>query len=263
MNIIDSFFNWDQISAILPDLILTGLPNTLILAFGAMILGTFIGILVALASVSRRKLLRIPARIYVDLLRGLPVILTIFLLGQGLPLLGLRIFGTSSYPYGVLTLGLIAGAYIAEIFRSGIEALPAGQLEAARALGMSHGKAMRLIVIPQGVRNTLPALTNQFIATIKDSSLVYLLGFTISERELYRIGQDAAQQTGNLSPLVAAGIMYLIVTIPLTYIVNYMDKRFKTGRRPENVMTGEAEAANLSAPSVENAEPTVAGRTVR
>jgi His/Glu/Gln/Arg/opine family amino acid ABC transporter permease subunit len=72
MNIIDSFFNWDQISAILPDLILTGLPNTLILAFGAMILGTFIGILVALASVSRRRLLRIPARIYVDLLRGLP-----------------------------------------------------------------------------------------------------------------------------------------------------------------------------------------------
>ena len=248
MNIIDSFFNWDQIKAILPDLILIGLPNTLILAFGAMVLGTFIGILIALASVSRRKILRIPARIYVDLLRGLPVILTIFLLGQGLPLMGLRIFGNSSYPYGVITLGLIAGAYIAEIFRSGIEALPAGQLEAARALGMSHGKAMRLIVIPQGVRNTLPALTNQFIATIKDSSLVYLLGFTIYERELYRIGQDAAQQTGNLSALVAAGIMYLIITIPLTYIVNYMDKRFKTGRRPETMMTGEAEAANLSAP---------------
>lgn len=248
MNIIDSFFNWERISAILPDLIRIGLPNTLILAVGAMVLGSFIGILVALASISKRKLLRIPARIYVDLLRGLPVILTIFLLGQGLPLLGIRIFGGSSYPYGVLTLALIAGAYIAEIFRSGIEALPAGQLEAARALGMSHGKAMRLIVIPQGVRNVLPALTNQFIATIKDSSLVYLLGFTIAERELYRIGQDAAQQTGNLSPLVAAGIMYLIVTIPLTYVVNYMDKRFKTGRRPEAVMTGEADAANLELP---------------
>lgn len=85
MNIIDSFFNWDQILAVLPDLILIGLPNTLILAFSAMVLGTFIGILIALASVSKRKLLRIPARIYVDLLRGLPVILTIFLLGQGCP----------------------------------------------------------------------------------------------------------------------------------------------------------------------------------
>ena len=105
---------------------------------------------------------------------------------------------------------------------------------------------MRLIVIPQGIRNVLPALTNQFIATIKDSSLVYLLGFTVSERELYRIGQDAAQQTGNLSPLVAAGIMYLIITIPLTYVVNYMDRRFKTGRRPENAMIGEADAANLA-----------------
>jgi len=114
---------------------------------------------------------------------------------------------------------------------------------------------MQLIVIPQGARNVLPALTNQFIATIKDSSLVYLLGFTISERELYRIGQDAAQQTGNLSPLVAAGIMYLVITIPLTYVVNYMDKRFKTGRRPENVMTGEAEAANLSIPPTEPAAP--------
>lgn len=257
MNIIDSFFNWDQILAILPDLILIGLPNTLILAGGAMILGTFIGVLVALASVSKRKILRIPARIYVDLLRGLPVILTIFLLGQGLPLMGLSIFGSSSYPYGVLTLGLIAGAYIAEIFRSGIEALPHGQYEASRALGMSHGMAMRLIVIPQGARNVLPALTNQFIATIKDSSLVYLLGFTIYERELYRIGQDAAQQTGNLSPLVAAGIMYLVITIPLTYVVNYMDKRFKTGRRPENVMTGEAEAANLSIPPT---EPAASGR---
>ena len=246
MNIIDSFFNWDQIQAILPDLILVGLPNTLILAIGAMILGTLVGILIALASMSKRAILRIPARVYVDLLRGLPVILTIFLLGQGLPLMGVRIFGDSSYPYGILTLALIAGAYIAEIFRSGIQALPAGQLEAARALGMSHGMAMRLIVIPQGIRNVLPALTNQFIATIKDSSLVYLLGFTVSERELYRIGQDAAQQTGNLSPLVAAGIMYLIITIPLTYVVNYMDRRFKTGRRPENAMVGEADAANLA-----------------
>jgi polar amino acid transport system permease protein len=250
MNIIDSFFNWDQITAILPDLILVGLPNTLILAIGAMILGSLVGILVALASMSKRAILRIPARVYVDLLRGLPVILTIFLLGQGLPLMGVRIFGDSSYPYGILTLALIAGAYIAEIFRSGIQALPAGQLEAARALGMPHGMAMRLIVIPQGIRNVLPALTNQFIATIKDSSLVYLLGFTVSERELYRIGQDAAQQTGNLSPLVAAGIMYLIITIPLTYVVNYMDRRFKTGRRPENAMTGEHDAANLTTGAV-------------
>lgn len=230
MNIIDSFFNWDQIAAILPDLIMIGLPNTLILAAGAMILGSILGILIALASMSRRAWLRIPARVYVDLLRGLPVILTIFLLGQGLPLLGVRIFD-SSYPYGIITLALIASAYIAEIFRSGIQALPSGQQEAARALGMSHAMSMRLIIIPQGVRNVLPALTNQFIATIKDSSLVYLLGFTVAERELYRIGQDAAQQTGNLSPLVAAGIMYLIITIPLTYVVNWMDRRFKTGSR--------------------------------
>jgi polar amino acid transport system permease protein len=245
MNIIDSFFNWDQIAAILPDLFIVGLPNTLILALGAMIIGTLIGIVMALASISKRKILRYPARVYVDLLRGLPVILTIFLLGQGLPLMGVQILGMGSYPYGILSLGLISGAYISEIFRSGIQALPAGQFEAARALGMSHTTAMRIVIIPQGVRNVLPALTNQFIATIKDSSLVYLLGFTISQRELYRIGQDAAQQTGNLSPLVAAGIMYLILTVPLTHVVNVMDKRFKTGPRARVIPAGQANAVPL------------------
>lgn len=248
MQILHTFFDWHQMQAVFPDLIATGLLNTLILAAGATVIGLIVGILLALGSLSRHRALRYPCRVYVDLFRGLPVVLTIFLLGEGLPFAGLHPLGYSSYPYGIATLGLISAAYISEIFRSGIQAVPAGQLEAARALGMPHLRAMRLVVVPQGVRHVLPALTNQFIGTIKDSSLVYLLGFSIGERELYRIGQDAAQQTGNLSPLVAAGLMYLVLTVPLTHLVNYLDRRLKSGPKLAAAAV-EPEAAPVAAVS--------------
>lgn len=96
---------------------------------------------------------------------------------------------------------------------------------------MSYSKAMLLIVIPQGVRRVLPALVNQFISLVKDSSLVYFLGLLSEQRELFRIGQDLAANTGNLSPLVAAGFVYLVITVPLTHLVNYIDKKLRTGRK--------------------------------
>ncbi len=104
---------------------------------------------------------------------------------------------------GILALSLIASAYIGEIFRSGIQSVEKGQLEAARALGFSYTSGMRLVVIPQGIRRVLPALVNQFIALVKESSLVYFLGLLASQRELFRIGQDSAATNGNLSPLLA------------------------------------------------------------
>jgi polar amino acid transport system permease protein len=96
---------------------------------------------------------------------------------------------------------------------------------------MTYRNAMVLIVIPQGVRRVLPALVNQFIALVKDSSLVYFLGLLASQRELFRIGQDLAANTGNLSPLVAAGFVYLVITVPLTHLVNYIDKRLRVGKK--------------------------------
>ena len=166
-----------------------------------------------------------------DVVRGLPAILTILLLGQGFARFSQQLFGPSPYPLGILALSLIASAYIGEIFRAGIQSVDRGQLEACRALGMSYGKAMRLVVVPQGIRRVLPALVNQFIAIVKDSSLVYFLGLLVSERELFRVGQDAAVLTGNLSPLVMAGLFYLVITVPLTHLVNFFDNRFRTGRR--------------------------------
>lgn len=244
-NLLKTFFDWDSMRAVIPSLFTVGLKNTLILALASTVLGTVIGIVLAVMAISRTAWLRIPSRIYTDIFRGLPAILTILLIGQGLARVGRDLFGPSPYPLGILALSLIAGAYIGEIFRAGIQSVDKGQLDACRALGMSYGRAMRLVVVPQGIRRVLPALVNQFIGNIKDSSLVYFLGLLTSERELFRIGQDAAVDSGNLSPLVMAGLFYLIITVPLTHLVNYFDRRFRRGRKLTTVSSGLNEITEL------------------
>ncbi|MEX0153715.1 amino acid ABC transporter permease [Microbacterium sp. LMI1-1-1.1] len=230
-NLVKTFLDFEAMAQVLPQLLGTGLVNTLVISVCATVIGIVLGMVVAILGISPSRWLRTPARIYTDVFRGLPAILTILLIGQGFARLSQQLFGPSPYPLGILALSLIASAYIGEIFRAGIQSVDRGQLEACRALGMSYGKAMRLVVVPQGVRRVLPALVNQFIAIVKDSSLVYFLGLLVSERELFRVGQDAAVLTGNLSPLVAAGVLYLVITVPLTHLVNYFDNRFRTGRR--------------------------------
>ncbi|TPN80780.1 amino acid ABC transporter permease/ATP-binding protein [Mesorhizobium sp. CU2] len=245
-NLQRSFFDWDAMAEVLPSLLMVGLKNTLILAAASTVLGIFIGMVLAVMGISRSAWLRIPARVYTDIFRGLPAILTILLIGQGFARIGREIFGPSPYPLGILALSLIAGAYIGEIFRSGIQSVESGQMEACRALSMSYGQGMRLIVIPQGVRRVLPALVNQFIGNVKDSSLVYFLGLLASEREIFRIGQDQAVVTGNLSPLLLAGMFYLIITVPLTHVVNTIDNRLRLGKqKPGGVVSGLVEVGEL------------------
>ena len=248
--IIRTFFDFGAMAEVLPQLLAVGLLNTLIISIAATVLGTVLGMVVAVMGISPSKWLRVPARIYTDLFRGLPAILTILLIGQGFARLSQSIFGPSPYPLGIIALSLIASAYIGEIFRAGIQSVDKGQGEACRALGMSYSKSMALVVVPQGVRRVLPALVNQFIAIVKDSSLVYFLGLLVSERELFRVGQDAAVLSGNLSPLVMAGIFYLVITVPLTHLVNYFDNKFRTGRRrPTAPTSGLKEVKELDAAS--------------
>lgn len=228
---VNTFLDWDYISQVLPDLAKTGLLNTLILSVTSALIGTVLGMVLAVMGLSTKWWLRWPARVYTDIFRGLPAILTILLIGQGLGTLARDVVGTNPYPMGILALSLIAAAYIGEIFRSGIQSVDKGQMEASRALGMSYTRSMLLVIIPQGVRRVLPALVNQFIALVKDSSLVYVLGLLAGQRELFRIGQDLAANTGNLSPLVAAGVFFLVITVPLTHLVNYIDKKLRTGRK--------------------------------
>jgi polar amino acid transport system permease protein len=229
----ETFFDVEAMRQALPELLRVGLRNTLVLALFSAVIGTVVGMGLAVAGLSRTRWLRWPARVYTDVFRGLPAAVTILLIGVGLSPLGLKIWGPNPYPLGILALSLIASAYIGEIFRAGIQSVEAGQLEAARALGFSRPAAMRLVVVPQGVRRVLPALVNQFIALIKESSLVYFLGLLASQRDLFRIGQDAAANTGNQSALLLAGLFYLLITIPLTHAVNAIDRRLREGRRAD------------------------------
>jgi polar amino acid transport system permease protein len=230
-----TFFDWHEIGSVLPTLLTEGLGNTLLIAALAIIFGLVLGMLLAMLLLSTSRWVRLPARIYVDVFRGIPAIVTVSLVGLGLPASGIQPFGRSPLGYAVIAVGLISAAYCAEIFRSGIQSVPEGQMQAGRSLGMSYLRTMRVIIVPQGVRNVLPALTGQFIVDIKESSLVYLLGLSVGQRELYFIAQERQAATYNSSSLVAAALCYLVITIPLTYFVNWLDRRLRDGpstRRP-------------------------------
>lgn len=243
---INTFFNWELILRVLPEILFVGLPNTLVLSGAAALIGVLLGMILAVMGLSKSRILRWPARIYTDVFRGLPAILTILLIGQTMSWLTTPLFGPTPFPLAILALGLITASYTGEILRSGIQSVESGQMEASRALGLSSGKSMRLVIIPQGVRRVLPALVNQFIAVLKDTSLVYFLGLTLSERELFRVGQDAAVTFANLSPIVAVGLTYLCLTIPLTHLVNYIDKRMREGTRPiDDTLDDDSELEEL------------------
>jgi polar amino acid transport system substrate-binding protein len=226
----DSFFDWELYKQAIPQLLKTGLPNTLLLTVSSSVVGLTVGIVLAVASISRTRWLRWPARVYTDIFRGLPEVVILLLIGLGVgPIVG-GLTNNNPYPLGIAALGLTAAAYIGEIFRSGIQSIDSGQLDAGRALGLSYRTSMRLVVIPQGIRRVLPALVNQFIALLKASALVYFLGLIAGQRELFQIGRDLNAQSGSLSPLLAAGVFYLILTIPLTHLVNFADNRLRQGK---------------------------------
>ena len=226
----DQFFDWQLYKQAIPAMVTTGLPNTLILTVSASVIGLVVGIALAVAGVSRSWWLRWPARVYTDIFRGLPEVVIILLIGLGIgPVVG-GLTHNNPYPLGIAALGLTAAAYVGEIVRSGIQSVEPGQLEASRALGLSYNSSMGLVVMPQGIRRVLPALVNQFIALLKASALVYFLGLIAGQRELFQVGRDLNAQTGSLSPLVAAGAFYLMLTIPLTHLVNFVDNQLRYGR---------------------------------
>lgn len=221
---LQNFLDWPLLLDSLPSLLGTGLVNTLVLSVFSTVLGIVAGMMLALCAVSNTRWLTWPAQMFIDVFRGLPAALVILVVGQGLAPAGLAIFGPNPYPLAIVALALISSAYIAEIFRSGIQSVGRGQMYACQALGMTYWSSMRHVIVPQGVRRILPALANQFISIVKDSSLVYFLGLLTSQRDLFTIGQNAAVNTANLSPLVAAGAVYLLITVPLTHAINHIDR---------------------------------------
>ena len=172
---------------------------------------------------------------YIDVFRGLPLLL-VLLMVSAISVFGAPISGEilprslasptwlgqpSPFWYGIAALTLTYGAYMAEVYRAGIEAVPLGQMEAARSLGMSHGQAMRFVIVPQAVRKVIPPLLNDLIALMKDTSLVAFIGLA----ELTQSARDIQSETYNGSALIGASILYLLLTIPLARLVDWLIAR--------------------------------------
>jgi len=199
--------------------ILDAVLVTLSLAFLAEVIGVVFGLVLALLKISKSRLLSLPAQIYIDLFRGTPLLVQITILFFAFPLVGIRF--TSLFFAGLAALALNAAAYVAEIFRSGIESIDKGQMEAGRASGLSYAQTMRHIIVPQAFRRVIPPLTNEFVLLVKDTSLVSVIGLS----ELLRAGRVVQAETFNGSPLVAVALIYLAICLPLIYLAGRLERR--------------------------------------
>jgi polar amino acid transport system permease protein len=173
---------------------------------------------------------------YIDLMRGIPLLLVILLISGSLPFLDflpmwLRVPEYLGKPdifwYGVMAITLTYGAYYAEVYRAGLEAVPYGQMEAARSLGMSHARAMRHVIVPQAIRKVIPPMLNDFIALMKDTSLVGVIALV----EVVKAGREVQAETFNSSALTLGALMFIVVTIPLARLVDRLIARQQLAMR--------------------------------
>ena len=204
---------------------LPGVMNTLSLSFFSILLGTLIGLFVVMLKLSNKKILIKITNIYISVIRGTPLLLQLYFIFYGLPDMGINI---DRYPSAVIGLALHSGAYISEIFRGAIQSIDYGQKEAARALGMTKWQAMKRIILPQAMKRSIPALGNQFIITIKDSSLASVI--TITETIL--LARQFVAATFDVFPIfTVAGCYYLIITLGLAKVLQKVELRLKVNER--------------------------------
>ncbi len=225
------FLDTEILRGMLPEVLTTALKNTIIYTASGFTFGLILGLILALMRLSSVGPYRWMATGFIEFFRGVPALVVFIALAFGVPLA----FPGREVPGGTvgtvtLALGLVGGAYMAETIRAGIQAVPKGQMEAARSLGMPHGRAMISIVIPQAFRIVLPPLTNELILLTKDSSLVFILGLSVTQFELTKFGRDTLNETNSLTPLVAIGLCYLMITVPLSIVVRRMEARAEKAR---------------------------------
>lgn len=200
--------------------LLTAMGRTLELTLLSLICATAIGLIFGLFNVSKSKLLHALAYLYIDIVRGVPLIVLGFFIYFGVPMAtGVRL---SALVAGVIALSLNAGAYMAEIIRGGIQSVDKGQMEAARSLGLPYGKSMRKVVLPQAIKTMIPSIINQYIITLKDTSILSVIGFP----ELVKTGQlIIARNYEAFNMWAIIGIMYLIVITILSIIAKNVERR--------------------------------------
>jgi len=224
-----AFLNPSVAMQMWPSILTVALKNTLIYTISSFVFGSALAVLLAILKIAGGPL-GWAASAFIEFFRGIPALLTIFTAAYVVPIaFGFTIPGGGPGA-GILALTIVTGAYAAEIVRAGIEAVPPGQAEAARSLGMSSGKTMFWVVLPQAMRIVIPPMTNEFVMLLKDTSLLYAAGFMVTEKELTTFGQDALSTTGNATPIVMVALAYLIVTLPLTWLVGKLEKKLDPKR---------------------------------
>ena len=213
-------------------MLLGALGKTLLLTLLSLFFAMIIGMIFALMNVGRSRVCNCIGTIYVDAVRGVPLIVLAYFIYFGVPagikMMGIQDFRLSALQAGTIALSMNCGAYMAEIIRAGIESVDKGQMEASRSLGLSYGKSMRLVVIPQAIRTMIPSIINQFIITLKDTSILSVIGFP----ELVNTAKNVnANIMRSLEVWFIVGVMYLIVITLLSRFAKRMERRLNRGRQ--------------------------------
>ncbi|MCR5030002.1 MAG: amino acid ABC transporter permease [Selenomonadaceae bacterium] len=213
--------NFELMAQAMP-LLLMGAGVTVKITAISVLLGILIGLFIGIARISSNRVIHLIAAVYVDFLRGTPLLVQIFLVYFALPVVtGQRI---DPFFAAIAACSINSSAYVAEIFRAGIQSIDAGQMEAGRSLGMTWVQTMRYIIVPQAARRVIPPLGNEFIALLKDSSLVSVIGF----EELTRRGQLIIARTyASLEIWLCVAIIYLIMTVSISRLVSWLERRYR------------------------------------
>lgn len=210
-----------------------GIVNTLIIAAFSVLLGTLLGTVMATMRMGRIAPLRRLAVAYIEFIRGTPLMVQLMFIFYGLPMIGIKIPDISWIPNfsrfaaGIVAMSMNSCAYVAEIIRSGIQAVDIGQTEAARSVGFSSGEAMRLVVLPQAVKNILPALGNEFVTVIKESSIVSVIGIADL---MFRTNDIIALSYRSLECLAVAAVLYFIMTFISSRLISLAERRMSHGK---------------------------------
>lgn len=223
MDIVRTFFNWSVLAESLP-MLLTGLWVTIQLGVASIVAGLILGLAVALFRMYGPAPVSIIAKIYIDVFRSIPILVLLILVYYALPFVGVRL---SSFWAAWTALTLVSGAYTAEIFRAGIEAIPKGQFEASQALGLGYRHMMVDVVLPQAVRIVIPPLTNNCINVIKDTALASVVAMP----DLLKQATQAQGLAANPTPLIGAALIYIALLWPLVALVSRLEGRFKRATR--------------------------------
>ena len=221
-----------QIITTYGSLLLTAMGQTLLLALWGLFFGCILGVIFGLSSVVDNKLSRAISVIYVNLIRGVPMIVLAFFVFYGLPYGARTIFGVrfvlTSQQAGTICLALNCGAYMSEIIRAGIQSIDPGQMEAARSLGLSYWRSMFRVVLPQAIKNMIPSIVNQFIITLKDTSILSVIGFP----ELVNKAQNVIAITfKSFETWAIVAVMYLVVILALQQVANALERSLKRDRK--------------------------------